>query len=246
MYLDISNPSYAQFVRGDRPGSRVSVSSSASSDSDPPPEGVFRRRLYMPGSQYSEHKYGHQKFGSVGSLTPDHEMPMRKSMRHSVNFSAISSPSSALADRRSKGYSFDSPWDGRCEFSTGTTGRSLKCRHNLASHQGGGMADVSELRFNLPTNANRSATALSDKRSSYFHRLQGRSHSSEDGDETPTFIIGDDGRIDLTLGQERAGGGFGGKQAKLGKLIIEPEGLKMLDLLVAANIGLWWRAYERL
>ncbi len=51
--------------------------------------------------------------------------------------------------------------------------------------------------------------------------------------------------LDLSLGQERAGGGFGGKQAKLGKLIIQNEGLKMLDLLVAANIGLWWKAYEK-
>lgn len=52
-------------------------------------------------------------------------------------------------------------------------------------------------------------------------------------------------RLDLSLGQEIAGGGFGGKQAKLGKLIIEDEGLKMVDLLVAANVALWWRAYEK-
>jgi hypothetical protein len=51
--------------------------------------------------------------------------------------------------------------------------------------------------------------------------------------------------LDLSLGQERAGGGFGGKQAKLGKLIVHPDGVAMLDLLVAANIGLWWRAWER-
>jgi hypothetical protein len=51
--------------------------------------------------------------------------------------------------------------------------------------------------------------------------------------------------MDLSLGQEVAGGGFGGKQAKLGKLIIDDEGLKMLDLLVAANVALWWRAYEK-
>jgi hypothetical protein len=52
-------------------------------------------------------------------------------------------------------------------------------------------------------------------------------------------------RLDLSLGQERAGGGFSGKQAKLGKLIVYGEGTKMLDLLVAANMALWWRAYER-
>ena len=52
-------------------------------------------------------------------------------------------------------------------------------------------------------------------------------------------------RLDLTLGQEYAGGGFGGKESKLGKLIIEDEGLKMVDLLVAANMALWWRAYDK-
>jgi hypothetical protein len=52
-------------------------------------------------------------------------------------------------------------------------------------------------------------------------------------------------RLDLSLAQEFAGGGFGGKQAKLGKIILEDEGLKMIDLLVAANLGLWWRAYEK-
>jgi hypothetical protein len=51
--------------------------------------------------------------------------------------------------------------------------------------------------------------------------------------------------LDLSLGQEQAGGGFGGKQAKLGKLIIEDEGLKMIDLLVAANMALYWRVYEK-
>jgi hypothetical protein len=51
--------------------------------------------------------------------------------------------------------------------------------------------------------------------------------------------------MDLSLGQEFAGGGMGGKQAKLGKIILEDEGLKMMDLLVAANMALWWRAYEK-
>lgn len=55
----------------------------------------------------------------------------------------------------------------------------------------------------------------------------------------------ENGNIDLSLGQERAGGGLYGKRAKLGKLIIDDLGLRMLDLTVAANMALWWRAYER-
>jgi hypothetical protein len=48
---------------------------------------------------------------------------------------------------------------------------------------------------------------------------------------------------DLSLGQELAGGGATGKRAKLGKLIIEDAGMQMIDLVVAANMSLWWRAY---
>ncbi|KAL2361886.1 hypothetical protein RJZ56_005227 [Blastomyces dermatitidis] len=54
------------------------------------------------------------------------------------------------------------------------------------------------------------------------------------------------GRLDLSLGRERAGGGVFGKSAKLGKLIVEDEGLKMLDLVVAACMGVWWGVYDNL
>lgn len=53
----------------------------------------------------------------------------------------------------------------------------------------------------------------------------------------------DDGRMNLDLGREKAGGGFKGHSAKLGKLIIQDEGLKMCDLVVAACMGVWWQHY---
>ena len=71
------------------------------------------------------------------------------------------------------------------------------------------------------------------------------SSTSDFGPDGSRELAGNIGRLDLSLGQESAGGGFGGKQAKLGKLIIEDEGLKMIDLLVAANLALWWRVYEK-
>jgi len=49
--------------------------------------------------------------------------------------------------------------------------------------------------------------------------------------------------LDLSLGQEKLGGGFDGEQAKLGKLIVETEGQKMLDLIVAANLLAFRRAF---
>jgi hypothetical protein len=56
--------------------------------------------------------------------------------------------------------------------------------------------------------------------------------------------IDDDPHLDLSIGQEKAGGGNRGRRAKLGKLVIHHEGFKMLDLVVAANIGVWWSVWE--
>ncbi|KAK6592569.1 hypothetical protein H4I96_11800 [Botrytis cinerea] len=59
-----------------------------------------------------------------------------------------------------------------------------------------------------------------------------------------TISNDNDDRLDLSIGQEKAGGGNRGKRAKLGKLIIHDEGLKMLDLIIAANIGVWWTVWN--
>lgn len=108
---------------------------------------------------------------------------------------------------------------------------------------------VSELRFNLPSSSKVSTPRGEEsKRSSFFHRPRHGRHNSSVSDYRSggtEEVRNSLDRLDLSLGQEFAGGGFGGKQAKLGKLIIEDEGLKMVDLLVAANIALWWRAYEK-
>lgn len=53
----------------------------------------------------------------------------------------------------------------------------------------------------------------------------------------------EDDRLDFSLARELAGGGMRGKSAKLGKLVIEDEGIKMLDLVVAACMAVWWRGY---
>ena len=163
--------------------------------------------------------------------------------------SPILPPESVHSDAR--GFVFESPWHGSCEFSTGIAGRSLKCKHTMDSAS----EALSELRFNLPS-SNAFSPALrppsspdaarESKRSSIFSR-HGRTHSASEYSDyrTQEGKVELEDRMDLSLGQERAGGGFGGKQAKLGKLIIEKEGLKMLDLLVAANLALWWKVYEK-
>ncbi|TPX12553.1 uncharacterized protein E0L32_000730 [Thyridium curvatum] len=82
----------------------------------------------------------------------------------------------------------------------------------------------------------------------------GRSSSEDDGwgagESFSEEVVEDDGAGGGIggigdLGREKAGGGNRGKRAKLGKLIVYDEGLKMLDLVVAANMGIWWGAWER-
>ncbi|KAI0547416.1 hypothetical protein F4679DRAFT_554704 [Xylaria curta] len=165
---------------------------------------------------------------------------------------------------KARGYIFYSPWNGRCEFITGKAGRTLKCRHVLPSYGGGvynplvegpdpehgderadNVRPISELRFNLPSNE-----LLTDKKSmdggarardqiqSQFNKMVAKAQGLEDSDDG-------DFHFDLSLGREKAGGGNRGKRAKMGKLIIFDEGLKMLDLAVAANVGIWWTTWER-
>ncbi|EPE04381.1 oxidoreductase-like protein [Ophiostoma piceae UAMH 11346] len=98
-----------------------------------------------------------------------------------------------------------------------------------------GAVPVSELRFNLPSGDifGKGSHAKGSKSSS--------SHSEdsyEDEDDDDEFA-------GLGLGKEKAGGGNRGKRAKLGKLIVYDDGFKMLDLVVAANVGVWWVSWEK-
>lgn len=267
LFLDIHNPGYTKFIQFDQ--TRPTSSGSA----DMPPlspnlsssqDGVFRRRLWMDGSRFADHSYGHRKTPSWSG----EQQNQRPSIQ--LNRQSLQAAPRAVVDRRSKGYSFRSPWGGRCEFSTGAAGRSLKvasskslanemftnvlqCKHVLDNPLSSSV-EVSELRFNLPTGSSSRTPALSDsKRSSYISRPGLHRHTTSDelnfGGSRKSVdmanFLDEHGNIDLSLGKERAGGGFQGKQAKLGKLIIDDEGVKMLDLIVAANLALWWRAYER-
>ncbi|KAF9696322.1 hypothetical protein EKO04_005574 [Ascochyta lentis] len=225
-------------------------------------DNVFRRRLWMEGLQYGG-GFGHRKNGSHdhsssrptsrgdydGRSSTDQPLPSPSFLtREDQAYGTLQ-----VSERQSnfRGYVFISPWNGRCEFVTGASGGSLKCRHIIPGLQGAppAAATVSEMRFNLPS-ANRAPSPREEtsKRSSFFKRerhSRNNSAVSVNRDDSVEDTRSSLERMDLSLGQEFAGGGFGGKQAKLGKIILEDEGLKMMDLLVATNIGLWWRAYEK-
>ena len=230
----------------------------------------FQRHLQVPG-----HAMGQNQRHSPESndstfiyqgIRPSFDLPRYS---HQSSDSTQSHPSFTngvpeLTSGSRKAYILRSPW-GVCEFTTGVAGRSFKCKHSYRSsnqRSGSGMhsAQVSELRFNLPSSKTLGCMGSKGlvhgapgeaKRSSLFLPQHGRQSSSSSGVKdmhgTGYFApkVELEERLDLSLGQEHAGGGFGGKQAKLGKLIIEKEGLQMLDLIVAANMALWWRVYER-
>jgi hypothetical protein len=81
-------------------------------------------------------------------------------------------------------------------------------------------------------------------RQNQFHPPQSRHRSmSNSSNGVDCDAESDEDRLDLSLAREPAGGGFRGKSAKLGKLVIEDEGIKMLDLVVAACMAVWWRGY---
>ncbi|SPQ24119.1 a548d7b1-c0e0-4cf6-a2e7-63485983020f [Thermothielavioides terrestris] len=121
-----------------------------------------------------------------------------------------------------------------------------------------GAKPVSELRFNLPSSGasraegggrHRDANHLSAKFSKLLHHRSRSSSSDSDEDFDDEEGGGDhgvDAPMDLSLGREHAGGGSRGRRVKLGKLIIHDEGLKMLDLVVAANVGVWWTTWGRM
>lgn len=207
-----------------------------------------------------------KSFSSAGGYMTEQSRPSFESYHQSSD--SLSLPRKDQTARHPTspgGFVIDSPWNGICEFSTGVAGRSLKCKHIHSSADprfgpGSFSTTVSELRFNLPSskafgkpNAKSpdSNTNRDGRRSSRFLFSHHRRMSPFDTNATLNSGFRDDDaeledRLDLSLGQEHAGGGFGGKQAKLGKLIVEVDGLQMLDFVVATNMALWWRVYGRI
>ena len=256
--IEITTPGYSKFVD---PNSTGSLPRSVDNINVPHDEhfpggqntkghGVFRRLL-----QRSEHKYqgrSEQKQRPEQGPRADSARSSGQSME-AIDLDSetpVASPEHEPA--KSRGYMFASPWNGLCEFHASVTGRALKCKHNRPSTS---PVPVSELRFNLPSShyhghpfaepPSPHGTSMEFKRSSFFSRqhMWRRSSREAHNDKILDREVETSDSLDLSLGQEYAGGGFGGKQAKLGKLIVENEGLKMLDLVVAANMGLWWGVY---
>ncbi|UNI15523.1 hypothetical protein JDV02_002049 [Purpureocillium takamizusanense] len=267
--IEIETSGYAKFRRAPprRSGEMTleAVMAAAAEDHAPRNEiGVFSRQVVMGYSKSwtSNVKEKLRRMEQVGRARINRD---RSDSTVSVDSAmSISPPNGDLQGMKPRGYTFTSPWDGKCEFRTGTTGRSVQCRHTLydgeaaiynplVADQGSaapksGSKTVSELRFNLPMSevAGEQARNAKDQWRGNFSKLL-KPNGDPDAD-ADTHDYGSDSAIspfEINVGSERAGGGNRGSRAKLGKLIVYEDGLKMLDLVVAANIGVWWGAWER-
>lgn len=332
LYIDILTLGYEKFTaQSSRKDGRSEIYETGLSerslqrvhtpDSSQRHEGTWFRRSIQNARAEKEVAKRRRNSGSGGSLFDRHgfrsslDSPRTRDEKTGQgaagNRRADPAPTRRAGERKSC-YTFQSPWNGRCEFNFGLTNRSLRCKHVIDPSQSlfsssttkqtttaqPQSTSMSELRFNLTSAKTSSGSSWppshqQPKRSAWFPRSKHQRRqqqqqlssprTSEEGimpeqRRSPSRIHVDDRRnpphqassfdsrtqlddtdtdndaptmdhhlplLLLSLGQERAGGGFGGKEAKLGKLIVEPEGLKMLDLLVAANVALWWRVYER-
>jgi hypothetical protein len=166
MWIDVTNPGYSKFLHTDDTGKPAipTPSSNRSSrsyqtgtvseyqTSVPYPESsitgnlnIFRRRLWMEGTQYTSGGFGHRKNGSYDFNTgrPGSRGSYdARADRSSLDTRPAPSPSFLtrddqtystiqVSDRQTsfRGYVFTSPWNGRCEFVTGAGGGSLKVRY---------------------------------------------------------------------------------------------------------------------
>jgi len=262
--LEILSPGYMVFARGNRSNQWTPDSGSDKEELDRNGNAdilTFKSHLCMPST--SKRPQQTDRSESSRSSFIFQELRNSADLRgHSEQRSGDVDPAAfndTIANERNPTeISFQSPWNGICDFTTGIAGRSLKCRHRYRSGTFNPVRPVSELRFNLPSSKTFGSPAPKSptpgtprelKRSSFFsnHRRHSSIPSQDFYAENGLGPKAEpDGRLDLSLGQEHAGGGFGGKQAKLGKLIVENEGLQMLDLVVAANMAMWWLVYDRL
>jgi hypothetical protein len=144
MYIDVTNPGYSKFLQTEnsRATPQPQYCTPQPEDQTIDSQNIFRRRLWMEGSQYTNGGFGHRKNssydfstgrpGSRGSYDARTDRPSFENRpappppfltHNDQSYSTIQ-----VSDRQTsfRGYVFTSPWNGRCEFITGGGGGSLK------------------------------------------------------------------------------------------------------------------------
>jgi hypothetical protein len=151
MFIDITNPGYSKFLNpepGTIPSRETELFDRSSQANVSVPHdvrvleisGIFRRRLWMEGANDPSGGFGHRRFNShesnmsAGSPRNSFEGLQRSSADiRPVSPRKIQPHSSSQVSGKQtsfRGYVFMSPWNGRCEFSTGAGGGSLKVSYH--------------------------------------------------------------------------------------------------------------------
>ncbi|EQK97710.1 oxidoreductase-like protein [Ophiocordyceps sinensis CO18] len=246
--VEIETSGYARFRR--RPvkpkagvGMEAALAAAAEEVGQPRSDiGVFSRRVAMNYSKSYTKSLTANIRGKLGRLERAGRARFRQGRNGrttSIDSAMFSAPSGSEEEgvTKPRGYTFQSPWGGKCDFRTGVSGRTVRCEHTL---QGAGPAVynplVAEQGSGVAKKGPVTAKSAKGQWRGSVDKLLRPGHEHQDDDVSP---------FEVHVGTERAGGGSRGRNAKLGKLIVYTDGLKMLDLLVAANMGVWWGAWER-
>jgi hypothetical protein len=151
MYIEVFNPGYSKFLHSDNTGkpplpsrdTGLSARSFQAGQTQIPDaqretqlsmsENIFRRRIWMEGSQHAGAGFGHRKNSSYdgNTIRPDSRGSYAGQAQPPPSFLTNENQtygSIEVSDRPTsfRGYVFTSPWNGRCEFVTGAGGGSLK------------------------------------------------------------------------------------------------------------------------
>ena len=238
--IDLTSPGYTTFAKVDadaREGFHRKVAYLQTTEDEPLPvtRGRSNSSESFSNSPFSNGRKSRQAFGFIspwqGMCTFSNGLDGKSlRCRQSLPGANPSMPgvTADVAELR-----FNLPW---------ATNR-LKDPHK---RQGSELSEVSPNK--LPTRPDGSSNREQWRRSFQVltHKARKQVSTSESNSEWKhdSFDqMNDEHRMSLELGREKAGGGFKGQSAKLGKLIIHDEGLKMCDLVVAACMGVWWQHY---
>ncbi|KAK2737244.1 hypothetical protein FQN57_000411 [Myotisia sp. PD_48] len=232
--IEITTPGYKKFAIDNTHHLTSYLSSSLPHNSMPSLQSLALLSQSKPADTPSDPKQPTGPVKFIRKLTLSNSHQNHKLTISPSHENLLTPPRPNRYPHRSTGhYSFASPWNGHCTFITGANGRSLKCKHTIPSPGAiaasqSSPASVAEIRFNLPT----------------LLPANSNGNLAEEVEKQRQKALAMAGRLDLSLARERAGGGLRGNSAKLGKLIIEDEGLKMLDLMVASCMAVFWKYYD--
>ncbi|KAL7275842.1 hypothetical protein RUND412_001187 [Rhizina undulata] len=193
-------------------------------DFDEEEDRVFRREMWIEGVGFwnrMKHMGGHRKTKSHDSTGEGGE---KEEGKEKV---------------KKRGYVFESCWGdengrGRCEFKDEGAGKILKCKYYppvpTATHKS---SLLSVIEFKPPSTTVISTRSRSRRRSTASGALKPSSGSSRS--PSPHSSQRDPPPSDEFITSEKA---------KLATMVVHADGLQMVDLLIAANMAVFWRRWE--